>query len=426
VSESVPPGEGAPAGSQSGDAFETPRSAWDLLRAIATGLRQSPILLLVFGVAVVFLLYVEAVFTSGRLEPWEQFVVALLIILGVLILAWRVTAGPSPPSAERPIVVDSAGHGDYLTIGEAIDAAKPGDSIHVRAGEYHEGLVLTKPLEIIGDGANQVQVEATGTNAVLVHLGEGGTNSSPITRRRVRIAGLTLRTNADERFGVDVKRGHLVIEDCDISSQSLACVAVCGKEAKATLRRNTIHDGAEGGVYIRDGANALVEHNRISGHKKPAVEVLEHANATVRDNVIEDNKDNGVRVFDNGRADLRDNTLLKNEYQQVSFGNGGSGALQHNVIREGKHAGVYIGQNGRGLYLEDNDIYDNAFSGVDLSAGSTPRLRKNRINRNGHHAIYLENGSGGDLKYNDLSGNTLGPWSKDPKTEPLLDADHNT
>lgn len=427
MSESVPPETGAPVGSESGEALGPLKPAWDVLRVVATGLAQKPILLLAFGIAVVLLLYVEVVFTSGRLEPWQQFIVALLIIVAMLSLVWRVTPVASPPTPKRPIVVDGEGHGDYLTISEAIERAKPGDSIMVRPGEYHEGLVLTKPLEIIGDGAREkIRVEATGTNAVRFHPDARETNGLLAERQRARIVRLSLRTNADERFGVDIECGHLIIEDCDISSQSLACVAVRGNDAKATLRRNVIHDGAEGGVYIRDGANALLEHNHIYGNKKPGVEVLEHANATVRDNVIRDNEDNGVRVFDNARAVLEDNQLVDNEYQQVSFGNGGSGAVRRNSIRQGKHAGVYIGANGKGLYLENNDISDNTFSGVDLYSGSTPRLRKNRINRNGNHAIYLESGSGGDIKYNNLSGNTLGPWSKDPKTETRLDADHNT
>ena len=47
-------------------------------------------------------------------------------------------------------VVDPLHRGDYTTITEAIKAANPGDRILIRPGLYLEGLVIDKPLEIIG------------------------------------------------------------------------------------------------------------------------------------------------------------------------------------------------------------------------------------------------------------------------------------
>jgi len=49
-------------------------------------------------------------------------------------------------------VVDPLYRGDYTTITEAIEAANPGDRIIVRPGLYQEGLIVEKPLEIIGEG----------------------------------------------------------------------------------------------------------------------------------------------------------------------------------------------------------------------------------------------------------------------------------
>src|SRR3972149_6109518 len=55
------------------------------------------------------------------------------------------------PKTEPPThVVDPMHRGDYTTITEAIKAANPGDRILIRPGLYLEGLVIVKPLEIIG------------------------------------------------------------------------------------------------------------------------------------------------------------------------------------------------------------------------------------------------------------------------------------
>ncbi|MEA3324130.1 MAG: TIR domain-containing protein [Euryarchaeota archaeon] len=73
----------------------------------------------------------------------------------------RPTAKTEPPTR----VVDPMHHGDHITITEAIEAANPGDRILVRPGTYHEGLVIEKPLEIIGD--DDVVVQAVGKNVLL-------------------------------------------------------------------------------------------------------------------------------------------------------------------------------------------------------------------------------------------------------------------
>jgi len=94
----------------------------------------------------------------------------------------RPTRGPFAKT-EPPIrVVDPMHRGDHLTITEAIEAANPGDRILVRPGLYQEGLVIDKPLEIIGNGdPGEVVVEARDKDALLFKTTMG------------RVTNLTLR-----------------------------------------------------------------------------------------------------------------------------------------------------------------------------------------------------------------------------------------
>jgi TIR domain len=65
--------------------------------------------------------------------------------------ASRVTAKTEPPTH----VVDAYQRGDFAAVSAAIKHAKPGDRILVRPGMYEEGLVVDKPLEILGDGRSR-------------------------------------------------------------------------------------------------------------------------------------------------------------------------------------------------------------------------------------------------------------------------------
>lgn len=164
--------------------------------------------------------------------------------------------------------MDRSGGGQFTTIGEAIDAASPGDRIMVRPGVYREGLIIDKPLEIIGDGSvDEIVVEAENANAFLFRASMG------------RVANLSLhQMGGGEWHSVDISQGRLVLEDCDITSQGRSCVAVHGGAGPSILR-NRIHDGEQGGVYIYENGKGNFESNDIFGNALAGVEVREAASA---------------------------------------------------------------------------------------------------------------------------------------------------
>ena len=132
-------------------------------------------------------------------------------------------------------MVDPYQRGDFATLSAAIKAAKPGDRILVRPGLYQEGLVVDKPLEILGDGpVSEIEIRARDTSALTFQASIG------------RVANLTLRQAGGKGtfYGVNITQGRLDLEGCDISSQSLSCVAI-HDGADPRLRRNKIHDGKQ-------------------------------------------------------------------------------------------------------------------------------------------------------------------------------------
>jgi parallel beta-helix repeat protein len=261
----------------------------------------------------------------------------------------RVTAKTEPPTH----VVDAYQRGDFATVSAAIKAAKPGDRILVRPGLYEEGLVLDKPLEILGDGSvSDIEIRARGADALLFQASIG------------RVANLTLRQAGGEGkwYGVDITQGRLDLEGCDISSESLACVAI-RNGADPRLRRNKIHDSKQCGVLVQDSGLGTLEDNDITGNAYAGVEIRTGSNPTLRRNQIHDGKQTGVNVH---------------------------------------HSGLGT--------LEDNDITSNAYAGVTINTDGNPTLRANRINRNVYQAVYIHNGGRGLVEGNDLTGNAKGAW----------------
>jgi F-box protein 11 len=277
--------------------------------------------------------------------------------------AAELARGPATRTEPLHYVVDQTGRGDHTTISEAIRAASPGDRILVRPGLYQEGLVINKPLEIIGDGAlADIVVQATGVDTLSFQT------------TMARVAHLTLcQMGGGDWYCVDITQGRLIIlEDCDITSQSLACVAIRGG-ADPRLHLNRIHHGDRGGIYI----------------------------------------------YDNGQGTLEDNHIYGNALAGVAIMGGGNPTLRRNHIYDGQQEGVYIDNNGQGT-LEDNHIYGNALAGVAIRGRSSPTLRRNRINRNNDWAIWVSDKGGGIIEDNDLRNNARGAWYIAADSEALI------
>jgi len=314
--------------------------------------------------------------------------------------AEQISNSSRPKTHHRDIVVDPMCRGDYTTIYKAIEAANPGDKILVRPGLYQEGLIIDKPLEIVGEGErDEIEVQAMGKSALVFKTSNG------------QVANLTLRQMGGEGvlYGVDIAQGRLKLEDCDISSQSSACVAI-HDGAHPRLLRNKIHDGNKSGVYVFDNGQGIIEENELFENTYAGVSIETGGNPILRKNQIHDGKSIGVRVYNNGQGVLEDNDIFANADAQVDIREGGNPTLRRNTIRDGKQSGVHVYKNGQGV-LEDNDVFGNAKYGVAIETGGNPTLRRNKIHDGKNIGVDISWNGLGVLEDNDIFGNaSRGVW----------------
>lgn len=302
-----------------------------------------------------------------------------------------------PPKIEPPtLVVDPfPGRGDFTRVGAAVDAARPGSRILVRPGVYDESVRVVTPLEILGDGpASEIVIRARGPQGALMFRAGIG-----------RVANLTLRhrAGAGEWYCVDIGQGRLDLEGCDISSETLACVAV-HSGADPHLRRNTIHDGQQVGVFVFDGGLGTLEDNDITGNGYAGVEIRTGGSPTLRRNHIHANRSTGVFVDDGGAGTLEDNDVIGNARSGVQIKARGNPTLRRNHVHDNREAGIVVNSGGAGV-LEENDVAGNAYSGVEIQTGGTPTLRRNRIRNNRASGVLVRNNGRGTLDDNDITGN---------------------
>ncbi|MCW5200608.1 right-handed parallel beta-helix repeat-containing protein [Desulfobulbus sp. F4] len=212
---------------------------------------------------------------------------------------------PQPASIAKTepltVIVEQHNRGHFKTITKAIQAVKSETRILVRPGVYKENIVIDKPIEIIGDGKrDDIVIQSRNEDAILFEASNG------------KVANLTLRTTGRGVFhGVSIMQGRLHLEDCDISSQSLACVAI-HSGANPTLRRCCIRNGKAAGVFVYDNGQGTLEDNEIFANAKAGVEIIEGGNLTLRRNRITKNGGAGIRVHRKGGGTFEDNDLRGN------------------------------------------------------------------------------------------------------------------
>ncbi len=358
--------------------------------------------------------------------------------------------GRKPPRKPRPVAapgttvtVAQKGGGRYTTVGAALREVGADTVIKVRPGLYEESLVIDTPVEIVGDGpAKEIVIRSAGAPCVRVEAD------------RAVLRGLTLLVksgNGAPAFAVDVGPGKVLLEGCDVSSQTSGGVLVRGTRAEPVLRKCQVHDCKGPGVLVHGEAQGTLEDCEVAGNTGAGVEIREGANPVLRKckvhdgggvgilcrdrgkgkldgcfvfaNVqagvdirdaadpvldgcrIHDGKADGVSVHAAGLGTLTDCDIDANAGPGVSIGRGGAPVLRTCKVHGGKQSGVLVTDRGKGT-LDVCAVFDNAGSGVTIQEAGTPRLTACKISKNDAYGVHVTEGGRGTLENCFIFANT--------------------
>lgn len=150
------------------------------------------------------------------------------------------------------ITVDDSGDRDHRSIQEAIDAAYPGDLIHVYPGLYKENLIITKNITIYGEDPSETIIEALeARDVVTVHASN------------VTLSGLTICSEFNGFSGIDLGISNsCLIENCVVerNGQGISLHGV-----RNEIRNNTIEENVNGIVLGNIQYETLMMGNSYTG-----------------------------------------------------------------------------------------------------------------------------------------------------------------
>lgn len=296
------------------------------------------------------------------------------------------------------LTVSKLGEADHGSISEAIKAAKPGTRIYVSPGFYSENIVIDKPVEIVGAGpVKEIVIE--GLPCILMK-----TDYSKI--RGVSLLGIS-GPQDNAYSAVEIPTGRLVLENCDIKSSSIGCIAVHGAKTTPVIKRCKIHDGKHVGIWVTDGGEATIEECDISHNALAGIAIKSGGNPTVRRCVLRNGKKGGFWIHDKGEGLIEDCDIHNNALAGIAITNGASPLFRNCRIRSGGRSGVFVYDKGKGR-LEDCDIYGNSLEGVEIKSGGNPVLKRCKIRDGKKSGVTVYDKGAGTVKGCEIFGN-IGP-----------------
>ncbi|HEV8244009.1 MAG TPA: pectinesterase family protein [Nitrospirales bacterium] len=222
-------------------------------------------------------------------------------------------------SAGRVVVVAQDGSGAFSKIQEAIDSAKPGDTIVIKAGKYHEDVVVHSKdrLRLVGESRDKVTILG------LKRVGAFRIGKWPYGANDIEIRDLTVSENGG--LAVGIFNGSKIL---------LTNIRVQGQ------------------LYVQQAQDVRIEKSLLGGSETTGVSFAD-AQGEVVGNEIRDN-DHGVTVT--GKSDVRieGNVIANSLYEAVVFQAGSKGAVVGNRLI--KNGGGIVVHDGAHVKQADNAV----------------------------------------------------------------------
>jgi hypothetical protein len=225
--------------------------------------------------------------------------------------AGRAPAGTVAADAPRVLAVGSTER--FHTIGDALDAARAGDTVRVAPGTYPEQVRLEAGVSLVASTPRSAVLAPTAAGGPVVGIVAESMGSG-------RISGFAIHgtDRAPLDIGVRLADAGVAVEDVEVSGARVAGVLIEGPRP-AALHASWIHDNAGAGVVVRAGGVARLAHNlverngRASRVPAPGIDLEPGARAELVQNVIAGNAGPGVRGV---TAAARRSVLAANRFER--------------------------------------------------------------------------------------------------------------
>ena len=292
----------------------------------------------------------------------------------------------------------------FTTIQSAVDAASPGDEIHVCKGTYVEQVAIRKPLEIRADNGAVLMPSSMQANAASLFDGVPIATALLVTETSgVSISGLTvdgansgISACAPDLIGISFLNAsgsleHVAVRNFKLTAALNGCQSGTGIFVQSggggvsgvEINQCTVHDFQKNGITADEkGTTAIIQRNVVTGlgpttgAAQNGVQIGFGANGSISNNTVTNN------VWAPCTAVTACTTVATNilvtQSDGVEISSNKAGISQVNIFVDGSHSTI-----------ENNETFaDVVFDGIRIE-GDQSQVRGNHVRGSAEAGVFL-------------------------------------
>ena len=238
---------------------------------------------------------------------------------------------------KKSFFVSLDGTGNYTSIQEAIDSASNNDTIYVSKGTYFENILITKPIELIGEDKNTTKIDGGSYRSVIY-----------ISADYVKINGFTITNSSRDSEGIRIRANYNTISYCNISSNK------------------------NYGLYLDANpttTNNIIKFNTFSNNNYGIYTQMAKSN-NISSNTFKNNTLYGIFIVTASDSNLiSDNTFTGNNYSIRIKGSTLNKVIKNLIMNN--NYGVYFCCGAKNNIAYNNDFINNTKWNADDAIGNT-------------------------------------------------------
>lgn len=362
--------------------------------------------------------------TCFRLSSAVFLVLILLLSLNVILVFTQSTT----------IVVPD----DFATIQQAVNFAKSGDTIFVKAGTYSESIVIDK---------NRLTLTGENKQSTIID-GNGGTNQSLRVNNAdfVKISGFTIQNTYDGICFYESSFGS--VSDCIITTCSFRGIILILSSFNS-ISENALHDNHDGVELYKSSFNT-VSANTITNSRfgigtsrsfndtfsentiinsQSSIYIYDCSYDTISANALTNNAEHGISLVVSSYCSFSGNTITNNALHGISLSNCSYCSVSDNTIISSAQTGAHAynsfqisytkntlinNNNGLGVYgsshckFTENTIRNSGGRGISIGSSSLCIVSKNTAIASANQGIQMFSSSDVTVTNNTLLSNQIG------------------
>jgi len=315
-----------------------------------------------------------------------------LLLMGMLAMAFNIQLVEANPGT---IIVPD----EYSSIQEAINHARTGDTVQVKAGIYLEHIVVDKEgLRLLGENGDTTIIDGNGTGTVVCIKA----NNTVFSGFTVQNSGCNMHTRAsgiylDQSFNTSVSSNSVINNNLGIYLY---------ESPNSILKNNNMvgnrYNFGVFGLNLKDYIHNIDVSNVVDG--EPIIYWVNQANKQPPPNA-------GYVAIVNSTTITVENLTLAKNWQALLFAYTTNSSIK-NVTTNDNMDAIWLHQCS-GCSIYSSNVSDNIWGGIALVNSSGCSVYENDINNNGEYGIFLSYTSDNVFYHNNIIDNRRQAWLHD-------------